>query len=319
MKYCLAAYDLGYRSSGGNYWVWHHASLSAATLSKAYDAVREAGLPDKPNEWPPGFLKGGFGRLDEDWFLVHRCYNGGYDGHGRPQRWVLLCAFLRADELLRRDPLKLLCCGPFAEWAHGPVPLPLPGPSVLEGELAPEPTTTVSANLAKQLKEAGRLKELTLRDAAMLVASSSAESIIRMAVSGPVDLARAVVWSRRSPHPISKDVLTPKENRPPSSITPNVPAPQLSQVSPSVFANTKDRVLKCVAVSAISFVLGVVAQHFIQFIPETPARKSLPSSEFESPTENRSHPPPASEKKDRKPITLQHSPNSRPMPNSDTR
>ena len=271
MKYYLAAYDLAHRSSSGDYWVWKHPSLSPLVLSKAYDLVRERGLPERPNEWPPDYLRGGFGRLDEEWFLAHRYYNGGYDGHGRPQRWVLLCGFMRADELLRRDPIKLLTYGPFADWSRGPVALPLPAPSLLEGELAPDPAISVNAGLAKRLREAGKLEQLTLGDAVNLVTSSSMEFLTRMSITGSPQSAAAEVWSKQNRPPASKNILKIKEIPPYRIETSNLPLPQPGSAPPPVLRNTRKSLRNYLLVSVISFALGALAGYYIRIRPHFPS------------------------------------------------
>lgn len=308
MKYCLAAYDLGHRSSSGFYWVFHHPSLSAITLSKAYDAVRESGLPDKPNDWPPDFLKAGFGRLDDRWFLLYRCYNGGYDEHGRPQRWVVLCAFLRADELMNRDPTKLLSYGAFAEWSRTPVPLPLPIPIVLEGEIAPEPPATNAPENLRKLNDTGRLEGITLSAAASLVASSFVDRYFRMSISGPAQRAVASVWCRHNRTLPPKKTPETIEGRPDSTIAPDVDlpkAPPKTRDTSDAPRPIKDGLLKYLTICAISFLAGAAAQRFIHLIPERSpdgprTTISAPASKVGRPMDDQGQPMPVFENKDRK-------------------
>lgn len=120
----FAAYDPAIRSVDGRYWAWSSPMISTGLLDDAHTSVTRYDLCETPNSLDAEDLWGGCVGLSQQWCVFYRYYNGGRDLVGRPERAVMLFAFVNRKDALRYDGLQLLDEGPFSEWA---LLQPLPG------------------------------------------------------------------------------------------------------------------------------------------------------------------------------------------------
>ena len=287
MKYYLAAYDMACRSTTGNYWVFHHASLSATVLSQAYDAVWETDLPREINQWSSDFIKGGFCRLDKDWFLAHRFYNGGRDQFNRPHRWVLLCAFLKANEATGMEVTGIITTGLFEEWSRRPVSLPAPIPVLLDENLdvkkaLPRP------DLSKRLEAPEKLVGLDLSEAVGIVCISSETSPLGMSIEGTTGALKISVWKRTA---LGTSVKSQPASRPEPIIKQHTP--EKTELGPASHDNVAgilnyDKWLLLCAGVVIGFILAVLTHsRWEQYVNRQ--NKPQPSSSKASPIDSGDH------------------------------
>jgi len=287
MKYYLAAYDMGYRSAMGNYWVFHHASLSATALSQAYDAVRESDLPKEINQWSYDFVKGGFCRLDKNWFLAYRFYNGGRDQFNRPHRWVLLCAFIKANEATGMEGVGIIKTGLFDEWSHRPVSLPAPIPDLLDGNLDAKKALP-RPDLVKRVESTGKLDDLDVSEAAGIVCFSSENLLMGMSIAGTSGSLKASVWKRTTP-------ATPVKPQLVSRLEPIMEphTPEKTELGPASHDNVAgilnyDKWLLLCAGVVIGFILAVLTHsRWEQYVNKQ--NKPQPSSSKASPIDSGDH------------------------------
>jgi archaellum component FlaC len=101
MQIHYALYDQS-SSNDGNYWTWFDESLPRSALNKFYSDFAAKHLPEKPNDLMDTDLWGGAVTFD-GYLVLYRCVNGGYDRIGRPQRGVIITAWLECAELKRAD------------------------------------------------------------------------------------------------------------------------------------------------------------------------------------------------------------------------
>ena len=120
----FAAYDPAIRSIDGRYWVWSSPRISTGLLDDAHKSVTRNDLCETPNSLDAEDLWGGCVGLSQQWCVFYRYYNGGRDLVGRPERAVILFAFVNRKDALLCDGIQLLDEGPFSEWA---LLQPLPG------------------------------------------------------------------------------------------------------------------------------------------------------------------------------------------------
>ncbi len=120
----FAAYDPAIRSVDGRYWVWSSPIISIELLDDAHTSVTRHDLCSTPNSLGTEELWGGFVGLSHQWCVFYRYYNGGRDLVGRPERAVMLFAFMNRKDALLCDGIQLLDGAPFSEWA---MLQPLPG------------------------------------------------------------------------------------------------------------------------------------------------------------------------------------------------
>lgn len=113
----FAAYDPAIRSIDGRYWVWSSPTISPELLDEAGTLVSRNDLCESPNSLDLQDLWGGCVGLSPQWCVFYRYYNGGRDLVGRPERAVILFAFVDRETARRFDCAQLLDEGPFSEWA----------------------------------------------------------------------------------------------------------------------------------------------------------------------------------------------------------
>ena len=139
----LASYDPAHSVARERYWPWRHSSLPLTLLDQFYYNVAAKCLPENPNEFGSNDLHGGCAGIDEMWCCWFRFLNGGRDQHGRAGRFVILCAFVRREDMIGRNWSGVLDSKPFTDWANqAPLPCPLPPSLSLEFDYAPDPVLT---------------------------------------------------------------------------------------------------------------------------------------------------------------------------------
>lgn len=113
----------------GDYWNWSSPEIHPL-LSQFYSDAAVNHLPPKPNDLQDGDLWGGLVRL-ADWTVVYRYFNGGYDKQGRPGRFVLMTAWVRADDAQGSDLTPVFTNETFRHVAENAKTIPLPPPFAL--------------------------------------------------------------------------------------------------------------------------------------------------------------------------------------------
>ncbi|MDR0336327.1 MAG: hypothetical protein LBI18_04480 [Planctomycetaceae bacterium] len=98
MQIHYALYDQSY-SNEGKYWTWFDESLPWSVLDKFYSDFASKHLPPKPNDLTNTDLWGGAVTFD-GYLVLYRCFNGGYDNYDRPQRCVIMTAWLKTTDVV---------------------------------------------------------------------------------------------------------------------------------------------------------------------------------------------------------------------------
>jgi hypothetical protein len=136
MQIYYALYDQSYSTSEGNdhYWTWYAPEIRPL-LIRFYLDVAAKHLPPKPNDLLSDDLWGGLVRL-ADWTVVYRYFDGGCtrEQPPRPQRCVLLTAWIPADEAQGVDLLPIFTNETFQEAAENARKIPVPPPFALQEE-----------------------------------------------------------------------------------------------------------------------------------------------------------------------------------------
>ena len=95
--------------------------------------------------------------MDETWCCWYRFVNGGRDLHSRPGRFVILCAFIRRENLKAWDWSGILESTVFRDHAATVPPCPMPQPASLAMDYLPSPVVTAPERLSV-VKERGSLE-----------------------------------------------------------------------------------------------------------------------------------------------------------------
>ena len=95
-KICYALYDQAYEVRIGYYWTWKDKDLLEDSLIKFYKSISES-VPMNANTIKPGDIRSGYKEFEGE-HVIYRFYNGGSDRVGRPNRCVILTAWLKRIE-----------------------------------------------------------------------------------------------------------------------------------------------------------------------------------------------------------------------------
>jgi len=96
-KIHYALFDQAYDAGGGFYWTWHAENLPRDMLLRFYENIRED-IPQEVNKFTPDTPPHGSHTEFEDYIVVYRFYNGNRDRVGRPNRYIILTAWLKKIE-----------------------------------------------------------------------------------------------------------------------------------------------------------------------------------------------------------------------------
>lgn len=129
MRICYAIYDSAFTTDEGHFWTWFDCSLSLGVLRSFFD-VASKHRPDKMSELTADDFWGGVVRLEKEWTVVYKVFNGGYDSNGRPGRYVLLTAWTPTKETEGIDMLSVFKCPVFKTVAATVDQLPVPKPKM---------------------------------------------------------------------------------------------------------------------------------------------------------------------------------------------
>ncbi len=126
-----ALYDPAFSGLSG-YWTWFPPELPQNVREVFYYEIACRHRPESPNSLKPTDLWGGMVRLDGTWTVVYRFLNGGYDLRGRPERSVIVTAWIHSTEAERIDLTALFDCPVFLSvQAAAPTACPVPQPQQL--------------------------------------------------------------------------------------------------------------------------------------------------------------------------------------------
>ncbi|MDR1384517.1 MAG: hypothetical protein LBJ67_11845 [Planctomycetaceae bacterium] len=98
MQLYYALYDPA-TSKDGAYWTWFAGGLQKDELNGFYNDIAVKHLPTEPNKLESNGFWGGVACY-RDWTVLYRYYNGGFDNKGRPGRYVILTAWIPAEETI---------------------------------------------------------------------------------------------------------------------------------------------------------------------------------------------------------------------------
>ena len=129
MKIYYALYDPS-SFVDGDYWTWSPPEVKSL-LHHFYDDDASEHLPPEPNELQDSDLWAGMVRL-ADWTVAYRYFNGGRDEHRRPGRYIMLTAWIQADDAHEKDLLPLFDNATFKHVAENAKTIPVPPPCTLE-------------------------------------------------------------------------------------------------------------------------------------------------------------------------------------------
>lgn len=132
MKLRLALYDPSYYDAEGSNWTWKNPEIPGPILDRFFYDVAGKRRPSNPKTLTPSKLNGGLSRMGAGWSVVYRFCDGGRDRHGRPGRFVIVCAWFITGEVAALGVSDLLCSPVFADVvAAAPTSCPIPSPSNL--------------------------------------------------------------------------------------------------------------------------------------------------------------------------------------------
>jgi hypothetical protein len=161
MQIHYALYDQSY-SNDGNYWTWFDESLTRSVLNKFYSDFAAKHLPEKPNDLMNTDLWGGAVTFD-GYLVLYRCVNGGYDRYDRPQRCVIITAWLECAKLKRADIVgadlsQIFDNDVFRFTQEHAQKIPVPQPEKLTEEIK-SGTFNAAQNITSQVDDLLRTKE----------------------------------------------------------------------------------------------------------------------------------------------------------------
>ncbi|MDR1485078.1 MAG: hypothetical protein LBT09_09670 [Planctomycetaceae bacterium] len=104
MQIHYALFDQAMDMGGGNYWTWSEAGLSHELLTRFYKDFAARHLAPEPNKLGEGIWGGVIHIAAESmekcgWLVLYREFDGGHDRQNRPNRFVILTAWIRVNEL----------------------------------------------------------------------------------------------------------------------------------------------------------------------------------------------------------------------------
>jgi hypothetical protein len=104
MKIHYALFDQATDMGGGNYWTWADKELPHELLARFYNNFAVKHLAPEPNKLG-NELWGGIVHLASEsmeqcgWLVLYREFDGGHDRQNRPNRFVILTAWIRTNEV----------------------------------------------------------------------------------------------------------------------------------------------------------------------------------------------------------------------------
>jgi hypothetical protein len=105
MQIYYALFDQATDVGNGNYWTWVNGELSHELLTRFYNEFAVKHLAPEPNKLGKNVFWGGVVHLAAEeletcgWVVLYREFDGGYDRQNRPNRFVILTAWIRTNEL----------------------------------------------------------------------------------------------------------------------------------------------------------------------------------------------------------------------------
>jgi hypothetical protein len=198
----LALYDPSHVNPEGTYWTWRHKAVPLAVLDGFYYEFAAKRRPDSPNSLAPSDLNGGLIRVSKDWTVVYRFLNGGRDTRSRPERFVLLSAWLDGADAVEADLFSLLDGQIFRDVARIAVnACPVPVPKTLLLELPPRRRGNNYCDIDVLLQK-GKLE---------FIGNDAIEKATRHFLALPVDrMAIANFINFRGVARASIEIITPK-------------------------------------------------------------------------------------------------------------
>jgi hypothetical protein len=143
MQIHYALFDQATDIGGGNYWTWADGALPHELLSRFYKEFAVKHLAPEPNKLGSE-LWGGIVHLAAEsmekcgWLVLYREFDGGHDRQNRPNRFVILTAWIRTDGVFENlEPLFNNETFQYVS-AHSKE-LPVPPPALLSEETGETP------------------------------------------------------------------------------------------------------------------------------------------------------------------------------------
>jgi hypothetical protein len=105
MQIYYALFDQATDVGNGNYWTWVNNKLSHELLTRFYNEFAVKHLAPEPNKLDKNDFWGGVVHLAAEgletcgWVVLYREFDGGYDRQNRPNRFVILTAWIRTNEM----------------------------------------------------------------------------------------------------------------------------------------------------------------------------------------------------------------------------
>jgi uncharacterized protein YneF (UPF0154 family) len=126
-------------------------------LNKFYSDFAAKHLPEKPNDLTDTDLWGGAVTFDGH-LVLYRCFNGGYDRFRRPQRGVIITAWLKSADVVGADLSQIFDNDVFRFTQEHAQKIPVPQPEKLMEEIK-SGTFSASQNITFQVDDLLRTKE----------------------------------------------------------------------------------------------------------------------------------------------------------------
>ncbi|MDR3232603.1 MAG: hypothetical protein LBT46_02865 [Planctomycetaceae bacterium] len=143
MQIHYALFDQATDTGSGNYWTWADGELSQPLLSRFYNEFAVKHLAPEPNKLG-GDIWGGIVHLAAEsmeqcgWLILYREFDGGHDRQNRPDRFVILTAWIRADNVYE-NLVPVFNNETFQYVSTHSRELPVPKPAVLSEETGSAP------------------------------------------------------------------------------------------------------------------------------------------------------------------------------------
>jgi hypothetical protein len=214
-------------------------------------------LPESVNSLSSDDCFGGCLATDDEWCCFYRFFNGGYDLRGRPDRFVLLCAFVERSVINGCDCSGLLDSEPFLDWAGKQ---PLQGtpfaPKNLEQEFVCERLNSTPAqmkapsNAPAIFSGAMAVSESWSLCSRLPVSDSFHWRVNRLAGKSYVELQTLTPFGSGT-QTVDQAALQPRSNGSGSKITPSIPP-----VAPKQPRNAMQRI--SLMKPSITFLVGII-------------------------------------------------------------
>jgi hypothetical protein len=153
MQLFYALYDPAFPVNG-DYWSWSadETVVLKAERNRFYGDFAAKHLPPNPINLLPSDLWGGIVRLpNSDWTVLYRFLDGGYDDRDRPGRYVIMTAWVKTADIIKKDLSPIFNSLIFKQTLDRAKKIPVPKPDFLIEEFNGQPATCSQDEISQLL------------------------------------------------------------------------------------------------------------------------------------------------------------------------